>query len=191
MFPEMEGELDRGKRVLGVVMIFVCIGALVTWERWGKERLLYEEVVVLNKNVERGVVISKDMLEVKKIDRAIDGSISVSRAYEIIGKETTGFIHKEVPIFKENFKDTRLILSKKRDQYQLTVPLKWLEAWPEGISKGCQVFFYSEGKVIFSSLVESVGDENESFNLILSARQVSMISSNLEGGKKYIVSYVN
>ena len=59
--------MDRGKRIIGVVVVIVSVFTLIAWEKWGKDRFLYDEILVLNKNVEKGTVITEEMLSEKRI----------------------------------------------------------------------------------------------------------------------------
>ena len=38
--------MDRGKKIIGIVLIAASISALIAWEKWGKTQLLYDEVLV-------------------------------------------------------------------------------------------------------------------------------------------------
>ena len=53
-----EQRLDKGKRFIGILLILVSVGALFTWEKWGKNRFLYDEVLILRQSVEKGTVIT-------------------------------------------------------------------------------------------------------------------------------------
>ena len=60
--------MDRGKKIIGIVLIAASISALIAWEKWGKTQLLYDEVLVCRENISRGTVMREDMFETVKMD---------------------------------------------------------------------------------------------------------------------------
>ena len=60
--------MEKGKKIIGIVLILVSIAALFTWEKWGKNRFLYEDVLAFSQNVEKGTVITEDMISTVKMD---------------------------------------------------------------------------------------------------------------------------
>ena len=73
--------MEKGKKIIGIVLILVSIAALFTWEKWGKNRFLYEDVLAFSQNVEKGTVITEDMISTVKMD---------------IGEEAVSYTHLDV-----------------------------------------------------------------------------------------------
>lgn len=89
--------MERGKQIIGMLLILVSIGALVTWEKWGKNRFLYDEVLVLNQNVEKGTVITEAMLEKKHMDVSERDCIKAEELQTAIGREAAFLFTKMCP----------------------------------------------------------------------------------------------
>ena len=60
--------MGKGKKVIGILLILISIAALFTWEKWGKNRFLYEDVLVFTQNIEKGTVITEEMIDTVKMD---------------------------------------------------------------------------------------------------------------------------
>lgn len=122
---ERRNDVSRSKQIIGLFLIIVSILGLVFWEKWGKNEFLYDDVLVLRENVERGTLISENMLTVKKMN--IEENYIPYEAMEmVIGKQATGFIHKGVPLFEEYVQDPNLSPNEKRETYMLAVPQEWI-----------------------------------------------------------------
>lgn len=133
--------MERGKQIIGMLLILVSIGALVTWEKWGKNRFLYDEVLVLNQNVEKGTVITEAMLEKKHMDVSERDCIKAEELQTAIGREAAFFIHKNVPLFSAYFLPEGLTPDESRGRYILSIPSHWLAAAPRVPVKGRQGVF--------------------------------------------------
>ena len=122
--------MDRGKRIIGVVVVIVSVFTLIAWEKWGKDRFLYDEILVLNKNVEKGTVITEEMLSEKRIGGTEKDCLSADDREYVIGQEAAFFVHKGVPLFREYFQQSSLSADEERGQYLLSVPADWLTCMP-------------------------------------------------------------
>ncbi len=74
------------KKIIGTVLIFASIGSIFYWETVGREKYAYSDMIVLNTDIEEGVVITSDMITTIKSDNK--GSINnlVTNENEIIDK---------------------------------------------------------------------------------------------------------
>lgn len=181
--------MERGKQVIGLLLILVSIGALVTWEKWGKNRFLYDEVLVLNQNVEKGTVITEAMVEKRHMDVSERDCIGAEELQAVVGREAAFFVHKNVPLFPAYFAPAGLTPDASRDRYVLSVPSGWLAAAPRSLSKGDRAYFYCGGKEITSALTVSTDLENGCIEVMVSSRQAAALSSLTEAGQKLVVIY--
>ena len=92
--------MEKGKKIIGIVLILVSIAALFTW---GKNRFLYEDVLAFSQNVEKGTVITEDMISTVKMDIGEEDQLKSADKKSIIGREAAFFIHKGAPLFREYF----------------------------------------------------------------------------------------
>ena len=164
-----EQRLDKGKRFIGILLILVSVGALFTWEKWGKNRFLYDEVLILRQSVEKGTVITEGMLEKKNMDISDDDCIKAKELQTVIGREAAFFIHK--------------------DGYVLGIPSDWLASLPESLSKGDRVYFYDGERFVTSALTSTVNLENRCVEVIVSRQQASELSALARDGEKLVIIY--
>lgn len=181
--------MERGKRVIGVLLIMVSIGALVAWEKWGKNRFLYDEILVLNQNVEKGTVITADMLEKKHMDVSERDCIGAEELQAVMNREAAFFVHKNTPLFHEYFQQEGLTADESLGRYILTVPSGWLAVLPRGLSKRDRVYFYCSGKLVTSALTSGVDLENGSVDVVVSDSQAEELSVLAGEGEKLVIIY--
>ncbi|WP_425757193.1 hypothetical protein ACPW7J_06030 [Ihubacter sp. rT4E-8] len=184
-----EQRLDKGKKFIGILLILVSVGALFTWEKWGKNRFLYDEVLILRQSVEKGTVITEGMLEKKNMDISDDDCIKAKELQTVIGREAAFFIHKDALLFREYFQPEGMTADEKRDRYVLGIPSDWLASLPESLSKGDRVYFYDGERFVTSALTSTVNLENRCVEVIVSRQQASELSALARDGEKLVIIY--
>ena len=63
------------KRIAGIVLIVLSVGALGFWELWGRENITYDRVLVLKESLPKNTLITADMLRERKVEKAGEGAI--------------------------------------------------------------------------------------------------------------------
>ena len=66
--------------MLGLVLAIISIAAMFGWEKWGRDRFLYDEVLELAKSADRGTVITEDMLRSVRVEHAHAEAVRPSQA---------------------------------------------------------------------------------------------------------------
>lgn len=181
--------MDRGKRIIGVVVVIVSVFTLIAWEKWGKDRFLYDEILVLNKNVEKGTVITEEMLSEKRIGGTEKDCLSADDREYVIGREAAFFVHKGVPLFREYFQQSSLSADEERGQYLLSVPADWLTCMPASLGRGDKIFFFRGGDFVTSAMVASVDEEKTFIEIVVSDEQASALSKIGGSGEIMTVIY--
>lgn len=181
--------LDRGKRLVGVILMIVSIAALAAWEKWAKEKLLYDQVLVLRENVSRGTVLERDMFETVRMDVKESGWLSPKEAETLEGKEAVSFIHKGMPLFPEYFEQAELSAAAKDGRYVLSVPEDWLESLPASLGRGDRAYFFIGKRLLTSAPVAEVNQETRSIELIVTGEQAAALSEAASGRGKLVVAY--
>ena len=172
--------MDRGKRIIGIVLIAVSIAALVTWEKWGKAQFLYDEVLVCSKNVAKGTILREDMFQTVKMKVSEKDFITPGEKNSLVGKEAAAFIHKGLPLFQEYFIQVELVL---------TVPEEWLYALPSSLRRGDDAYFFLGSGLVTSAPVRLVDKENHSVEIVVTDKQAQQLSKAAESGEKMILVY--
>lgn len=183
------GLLERGKRLLGLLIIVVSIVSLISWEKWGRDRFLNESILVLRENVPAGTLIEDSMLEEKPMGSTETGYIEVDEKWKIVGMESAGFIHKGMPLYMEYFCDAFSDASEKNNRIEVTVEDSWLFGMPRGIKRGDQVFFYHGKENVLSAHVSRVAEDGKSFGVIVQKDLVPILAELVYEGEKLVVSY--
>ena len=80
------------RRIAGIVLVVLSVGALGFWELWGRENITYDRVLVLKEPLPKNTLITADKLRVKKVDRAGEDALMEGEKGEIVGLETTQFV---------------------------------------------------------------------------------------------------
>ena len=181
--------MDKGKRIIGILLILISVTALFSWEKWGKNRFFYDDVLVCRENVSKGEIIREDMLETVKMDIRAEGLISPKEKDYVIGKEATGFIHKEMPLFREYFDQLELTAGSSKGKFVMTVPQDWLACLPVSISRGDNAYFFCGNRFLTEAPVRAVNMEYGSLDIIVTEKQAGQISGVAASGEKLAVIY--
>ncbi len=146
------------KRIAGILMIVLSLGALGFWELWGRENISYNRIVVLKESQEAHTEITKEMLKPKKVESSAKGAILWSESDELIGMETRQFVTGDLELHPEYFGEPELRIGKKYDRYILMIPDTWIMSMPESIRRGDRAFFYLGEKLLCETPVAHVKD---------------------------------
>lgn len=159
------------KKLIGMVLIVCTLISLGMWELWGREKLIYDKVLVLKNNVEKGQAIEKKNLEEKLVENPNEKSIKATEFKEIIGKEASHFIPKDTEIFREYFKEPDFNVEGNENKMVFAVPDEWILSCPSTIKRGDRAIFYYKGKIVAECYVIHVRDgSNQEVNYLDSNR---------------------
>lgn len=148
------------QKTIGLLLIFLSLGALGFWEFWGRENLSYESVVVFRSDVGRGTEVEKQMLEVRKMDKPGENVLLETDMQKIIGQETVQFIPAGAPLHGEYFQNPELAIGGDSGRFILSIPNQWLMSFPQTMRRGDEVSFYCGGKLVVTAPVAYVRDSS-------------------------------
>ena len=146
------------KKIAGILMIVLSIGALGFWELWGRENISYRTAAVLKDTCEAHTIITEDMLKPKKVETLSKGAIPWKKAGDIVGLETRQYVAGDQELHPEYFGEPELRIGKQFNKYVLSIPETWLMSVPESIKRGDKAFFYLGKKLICETSVIHVKD---------------------------------
>lgn len=178
--------MDATKRVMGIFLILLSMMGLMVWERWGKNALLYDDVLVLRDNIEKGTIVTEKMLTAKKLNIDED-YLAYDQREEIIGLQAAGFVHEGVPLFAAYFQEPNLSPDETRGTYVLALPQECILTKPETLSRGDKVFFFF-GKHFVTAADVAMAEE-KGVEVIVSKSQAEAISEILNQGEKLVLVY--
>lgn len=145
------------KTIIGIILIVVSIAGIMGWEFFGREELMYTDMLVLNQDVEAHTVITKDMLASRKIYNPMEKALTVDSIEKVVGKETTQFVPKGSEIYERYFVDEKLAVDPN-NEFVFSVEVQDIMAFPRSLQKGDTVYFYSFDKKVASSTVIALKD---------------------------------
>lgn len=142
----------RWRKVLGVAVIICSICLIFTWERYGKEKVLYKQIAVLKENVNRGEIIRKDMIKFLSISLR-EPCITKSDSNKLIGKMARHYIHKGTPLFDEYFEDEADALDYEKGKMIMSIPDNLIANRMANFERGDTLSWFIRGESLGSCRV--------------------------------------
>ena len=158
VFSSLEGRKDLRRKVTGIIMILLSIGALGFWEIWGRENLSYRNILVFKEPHEAYTVITDEMLQEVKVENASPKALKPGDKNRILGMETRQYVPEGQELIIEYFRDPVFRTGLTRDSYILKVPDVWIVSCPESIKRGDKAFFYLGEELLCETRVIHVKD---------------------------------
>lgn len=158
VFSSLEGRQDLRRKVTGIIMILLSIGALGFWEIWGRENLSYRNILVFKEPHEAYTVITDEMLQEVKVENASSKALKPGDRNRILGMETRQYVPEGQELIIEYFRDPVFRTGLSRDSYILKVPDVWIVSCPESIRRGDKAFFYLGEELLCETRVIHVKD---------------------------------
>ena len=146
------------KKIAGILLIVLSVGALGFWELWGRENITYRKVAVLKESLDAHTVISMDMLKPKKMDSPSAGAIPWEKAGVLVGLETKHYVAGNQELHAEYFQEVIFRTGEEFDRYVLSIPDTWLISQPNTLKRGDRAFIYLGEELICETTVAHVKD---------------------------------
>ena len=173
------------RKLIGILLIGASLLGIYGWETWGKEKFFYDDVLVLRQNLERGTVIEENMLTVKKMN--VDETyIPYEEREEIIGLQASGFLHKGIPLFKENFQEGNLTPDESKDRYGLCIPAEWIASKPGQLARGDKVLLFCGERLVTEAMISHI-DRDGAIEVIVTKKNASDICHLTSEGLKLVL----
>lgn len=174
------------KRILGLFLIGISVIGMIGWENWGKEKFLYDEVLVLRESVKQGTIITEDMVDAKTMEMD-EPCLKFSEKEKIIGMQTTAYVHKGVPLFTPYFGESDLMPDETRERYGMAIPTDWIASKPEALSRGDRVFLFFGKRMVSEADVAQV-TKNGDVEIIVGKEQAAAICQvTADGGRLALI----
>lgn len=133
-------KVSRLRGILGVGLLILSIAGLFVWEAYGREALLYADVLVLKEDVKANTEITRQMFGIRKIDKISLIVDSVQSPDTLIGRRSAVFIPKGMPLYDGLFTDPAF--SGEVGEKVFAIPKEWLYAYPDTLRRGDTIYFY-------------------------------------------------
>lgn len=132
---------NRYKKIFGMIMLVISVLFFIFWEFEGRKQLMYEDIIVLNCDAHKGMIIDQKMITKMKVSIENISSKTVMSSERIVGLEAKQFIPAGFPISEDFFGDPRLVLNE--DEKIMKLPTQWIYSVPETIRRGDDIYIYS------------------------------------------------
>lgn len=162
------------KGIVGLLLIAISVGLIFYWEIYGRESILYDDVLVLTQDVKKSDVITEDMVAYDKREghTIIDGAIV--NLSDIIGKAANCYIPEGAQLVQEYFEDTALVL--KEGQYIFRLPNEWLRAYPNSLRRGDTIYFHEISKDIMTPVSGDTIDHVEQYRPLIKDEAIASVT---------------
>ena len=174
------------KKIAGITLILLSLGALGFWEMWGRENITYDRVLVLKDSLPKNTLITSEMLREKK---------------------TAQFVPAGTELYREYFQESVFAVGPEEGKYILSVPAQWLKAFPQTLKRGDRAFFYCGGEPVTDAVVAYVRDGTNQevhygdderltssssvslIEIVVDEKQAALLGRLAEKGNKFVILY--
>lgn len=195
------------KKIAGIALVLLSLGALGFWELWGRENITYDKVLVFKESQPKNTLVTADMFRERKIENAGKGVILSSQMKELMGMETSQFVPAGTELYKEYFQESIFAVGPEEGKYILSVPSQWLKAFPQTLRRGDRAFFYCGGEPVTDAVVAYVRDGTNQevyygdderltsssavslIEVIVDEKQAELLGKLAENGNKFVILY--
>ncbi len=195
------------KRIAGIVMVLLSLGALGFWELWGRENITYDRILVLKESQPKNTLITWEMVEERRIEKAGKNAVLSQDGQQIIGLETTQYIPSGAELHMEYFQESKFAVGDEQGKFILSIPQQWLMSYPQTLRRGDRAFFYCGGEIVTDAVVIYVRDsanqeiyygEEERFSasaqvslieVIVTKEQAELMGKLADKGNKFVILY--
>lgn len=131
---------NRVKGIVGLFLIILAVAFVFYWESFGREQLLYKEVVIAKQDIFKNSLISKNDIMITRLEDERISEYAVTDPDAILGQEAKQFIPKNTAIDFRYIDKPEIVLDE--NEYIFKIPGNWLIACPGSLRRGDNVFLY-------------------------------------------------
>lgn len=148
------------KTIAGVIIIIFAVAGIFCWEAFGREKILFTEVMVLNQDVEAYTDISQDMLSFRKVYQPGANVLTIRDLHKVVGMQASQYVPSGTELFERYFISPELAVGAKKDEYVFSITTSNLKSYPRSITKGDTIFVYFYDECLLSTTVLTVRDSD-------------------------------
>ncbi|WP_157213484.1 SAF domain-containing protein [Paenibacillus senegalensis] len=130
--------------VIGILLLTALGAMIVWWETDGRNRYMYESVLVLREDIRRGEVVHEEMLLSLRMDKHLILSDAITEPGTVIGKEAKHYVPAGTQLHPRYFEHPGLVTGE--DMFIVKVPQEWLYSVPDTLRRKDQVVFFEVTK---------------------------------------------
>ncbi len=131
---------NKAKGILGILFILSAVAIIFYWENYGREELLYKNVMIAKENIYKNETLTEENVMVAKVeDTFITEEVALENA-QIIGKESKQFIPQNAIVDMRYVGEPELLIHV--NEYIMQLPNDWIEVYPDSLRRGDHIFLY-------------------------------------------------
>lgn len=176
--------------VLGIASIVLIAGLMYWWESYGRANYLFEDVAVFKQDVNRGTVVTRDMLTTMKFQKSELLDDRVTDLNQILNRETTEFVPKKAQLDTRMFEVPALVTDDKH--FDFKIPNDWIYAVPNTLRRKDTILIFEVTQDVLPKVTATISKDKSNPNntTVEIAAQVQALSGNKDPILKAAVSYV-
>ncbi len=132
--------LNRIKGVLGVLLIISAVGIIIYWENYGREELLYKEVIIAKEDIFKNDIITGKNITLAKVENNMITENTALEREKVLKKESKQFIPKNSIIDLRYLGEPELQIHV--NEYIMKIPDAWIHEYPDSLRRGDRIFLY-------------------------------------------------
>lgn len=141
------------KTVIGIFVMITAISGIIYWETLGREKLLFSDILVLNRDVRPHTEITSDMLSKKSVYLPNMDAMSVQQAENLAGMVSVQYIHADTELFGEYFLREEQGVDEESGEFVFSMETNKLAAYPRSIKKGDRIYIYAGDSCVLDTVV--------------------------------------
>lgn len=155
----MNRRFDRLKGILGIFLAILAVAGIYIWERWGRENLTTEEILVFCEDIPAHTVILPNHL--KMIRRQTQNLMNnpIHNKKEVVGRMSKHFIPANTALSPLYFENSDLI--PKDGEYIFQMPRDWIQSCPSTLRRSDDAYLYP----VWTKKEEAPHEKNEAPNI--------------------------
>lgn len=128
------------KGLIGIILIVTAVGLIYYWENFGRQQLLYKEVIIAKEDIYKNDKITNNNITFIKLEEYAIPDGAILKSADIMGKEAKQFIPKNAVM------DNRYLayqgMTLRKGQFIFRIPSDWIKDFPGTLRRGDQIFLY-------------------------------------------------
>lgn len=140
-----KGFLIKIKAYIGILLILLSVASIIYWEQYGREYLLYKDILVVKEDVPPKLIITESNIDeyfsYAKREETMLVKGYITNKKDIIGLQSIQFIAKNSQVCLRYFEDSRIVLDD--NQYIFKIPRDWLLAFPSSLRRKDSAYLYA------------------------------------------------
>ncbi|NLO34095.1 MAG: hypothetical protein GX117_12220, partial [Candidatus Hydrogenedentes bacterium] len=130
------------KNIAGILIIILGAALIFGWEFYGREKFTYKPALVLVSSVEKGQLITSNVLAEKKFpqEALVEGSMVLADVGQLVGKVARHHMPTNAQITAKDVYADGLFIKGNESIYK--IPSKWISSVSSSVRRGDTVVIY-------------------------------------------------